>query len=225
MTAPRGSLLSSTSLPPVQLVLASASPRRRELLAGLGLTFGVRAAGVDETPLPGEAAAAYVERLACEKALASAAAADGGALELVLAADTTVVVDGMILGKPEDATDAARMLRLLAGRWHQVQTGLAARAPDGRLLSLVETSEVRMVALDEERLDWYVGTGEPRDKAGAYAIQGLGALLVAEIRGNYGNVVGLPLPAADQLLRTLGFDLLQFRAVLPERAAAASGGG
>jgi septum formation protein len=217
--------------PPVRLVLASSSPRRRELLAGLGLAFTVRAVGVDETPRPAETAPVLVERLAREKALASArvAVADDGVAELVLAADTTVAVDGVILGKPADGAEALAMLRQLAGRWHEVFTGLAARAPDGRLVSHVECSRVRMAAGDEARLAWYVATGEPMDKAGAYAIQGLGALLVEEVVGNYGNVVGLPLPATARLVAALGFDLLAFarqgqgsEAAAGDRTAAAS---
>lgn len=196
------------------LVLASGSPRRRELLAGLGLRFTVRAAGVDETPLPGEAPDAYVLRLAREKARAA-----GRPGELVLAADTTVVVDGEILGKPQDDADAGRMLRLLAGREHEVLTGVAVleTAEAGRTASTASTasdiarSAVRMAALTPGEIAWYVATGEPRDKAGAYAIQGLGALFVEAVSGNYSNVVGLPIPTAYRLFAELGYDLKGMR--------------
>src|SRR5215210_4015052 len=177
-------------------VLASGSPRRRELLARLGVRFTVRAADIDETPRPGEAPDVYVLRLAEEKA--RAAARPG---ELVLAADTTVVVDGEILGKPVDDADAARMLRLLAGREHEVLTGVAVvEMEPERLVSAVERTLVRMAPLSPEEIAWYVATGEPRDKAGAYAIQELGSLFVAGVVGNQSNVVGLPVPVVYRLL-------------------------
>lgn len=189
---------------PGPLVLASASPRRRELLGGLGLRFTVRAAEIDETPRPGEDPGAYVLRLAREKA--RAAARPG---ELVLAADTSVVVGGEILGKPRDGEDAARMLRLLSGREHEVLTGVAVvdMAGDGRLASGVDRTAVRMAPLSAEEIAWYVATGEPRDKAGAYAIQGLGSLFVEAVAGNYSNVVGLPVPLVYRLFAELGVDL------------------
>jgi septum formation protein len=192
------------------LVLASASPRRRELLEGLGLRFSIRAADVDETPLPGEAPDAYVLRLAREKA--RAAARPG---ELVLAADTTVTLAGEILGKPEDDADAARMLRLLSGREHEVLTGVAVldatETGDGRLSSAVDRSLVRMAPLSAEEIAWYVATGEPGDKAGAYAIQGLGSLFVEAITGTWSNVVGLPVPTVYRLFAELGLDLKALR--------------
>jgi septum formation protein len=193
------------------LVLASASPRRRELLGGLGLAFTVRAVDLDETPRPGEAPREYVLRLAREKAAARAAAG-----ELVLAADTVVVLDGAILGKPRDPDDARRMLRRIAGRTHTVYSGVALEEPGppgqpARRVSAVETTEVRMAALADERIAWYVATGEPLDKAGSYAVQGLGALFVEAVDGNYTNVVGLPLPATARLFAELGYDLLEFR--------------
>jgi septum formation protein len=186
------------------LVLASGSPRRREILARLGLRFTVRAADIDETPRPGEAPDAYVLRLAEEKARAVAQPG-----ELVLAADTTVVADGEILGKPEDDPDAARMLRLLSGREHDVLTGVAVVAKDEpeRLVSGVERTIVRMAPLTPEEIAWYVATGEPRDKAGAYAIQELASLFVAGVVGNPSNVVGLPVPLAYRLLLTAGLDV------------------
>ena len=205
------------------LILASASPRRRELLAGLGLRFEVRSADVDETPLPGEQAEPYVVRLAREKA--GAVARPG---ELVLAADTTVVVDGEILGKPLDADDARRMLRQLAGREHEVLTGIALfelghlddldnpeNGSAGRTAARADLSRVRIAPLTDEEIDWYVATGEPMDKAGAYGIQGLGSLFVEAVDGNYTNVVGLPVPAVYRLFAELGYDLRSFR--LPPR--------
>jgi septum formation protein len=193
------------------LVLASASPRRRELLGGLGLAFAVRPVDLDETPRPGEEPRAYVLRLAREKAAACAAPG-----ELVLAADTTVVLDGELLGKPADRDDARRMLRRIAGREHTVYTGVALEEPgaDGaapRRAAAVDASQVRMAELSDERIAWYAGTGEPLDKAGSYAVQGLGALFVEAVAGNYTNVVGLPLPLTARLFAELGYDLLQFR--------------
>jgi septum formation protein len=183
------------------LVLASGSPRRREILARLGLRFTIRAADIDETPRPGEAPDAYVLRLAEEKARAVVQPG-----ELVLAADTTVVVDGEILGKPEDDADAARMLRLLSGREHDVFTGVAV--VDGeRTVSAVERTIVRMAPLTPEEIAWYVATGEPRDKAGAYAIQELASLFVTGVVGNQSNVVGLPVPLVYRLLLAVGVDV------------------
>ncbi|HWN44727.1 MAG TPA: Maf family protein, partial [Thermoanaerobaculia bacterium] len=183
------------------LVLASGSPRRRELLEGLGVRFKVRPVDLDESPLPGEAPGDYVLRLATEKA---AARVEPG--ELVLAADTTVVVDGEILGKPRDDEDARRMLRLLAGREHAVLTGIALGTA-----AEVDETRVRFAPLSEAEIDWYVSTGEPRDKAGAYAIQGLGSLFVEAVEGSYSNVVGLPVPRMYRLFARLGYDLKAFR--------------
>ena len=192
------------------LVLASGSPRRRELLEGLGLRFTIRAAAIDETPHPGEEPAAYVLRLAEEKA--RAAVRPG---ELALAADTTVVIDGEILGKPEDDADAVRMLRLLSGREHEVLTGVAlldtTPADAGRIASGISRSAVRMATLTPEEIAWYVGTGEPRDRAGSYAIQGLGSLFVEAVSGNYTNVVGLPIPTVYRLFAELGYDVKAMR--------------
>jgi len=200
-----------------QLILASASPRRRELLHSLGLDFIVRPVDLDETPLPGEEPWIYVERLA--RAKAHARTAPG---ELVLAADTVVVLDGDLLGKPTDPGEAERMLGRLTGREHTVFTGVAVyepasaqaagqEGPRGREVAAVERSEVLIAGLSTEEIRWYVATGEPLDKAGSYAIQGLGALFVEAVRGNYTNVVGLPLPAVYDLFRRLGHDLLAFR--------------
>src|SRR5262245_22025141 len=192
-------------MPLPRLVLASASPRRRELLSGLGLDFEVRPVDLDETPLPGEEPRPYVLRLAREKAAARAAPG-----ELVLAADTIVVLDGELLGKPRDPEDARRMLAKIAGREHTVFTGIALEEPGdggdggdgrdaGRRAAAIEESRVRMASLSAAEIGWYVGTGEPLDKAGSYAVQGLGALLVEAVSGNYTNVVGLPLPATRRL--------------------------
>jgi septum formation protein len=172
--------------------------------------FAVRAADVDETPRPDEPPRAYVLRLAREKA---AVRVDAG--EVVLAADTAVVVDGEILGKPADDADARRMLRRLSGREHTVLTGiaLAERPPAGepRLVADVDEARVRMAALSDEEIAWYAATGEPRDKAGAYAIQGLGALFVEGIEGSFSNVVGLPIARTYRLFAASGHPLLAFR--------------
>ena len=175
------------------------------MLEGLGVRFAVRSVDLDETPRPGEEPRAYVLRLAREKAAARA-----GTGELVLAADTTVVVDGGILGKPEDPDDARRMLRSLSGRDHTVLTGIALEEPGRGDAADVAESRVRMAPLTAEEIDWYVGTGEPMDKAGAYAIQGLGSLFVEAVEGNYSNVVGLPVPAVYRLFARLGYDLRDF---------------
>ncbi len=175
------------------LVLASGSPRRRELLSQLGLTFATVAPDVDETPLPGERPIEMVRRLA----LAKAAAVAG---DPVLAADTTVEIDGEIFGKPLDADDARRMLRRLSGRAHKVHTGVAVRAGSEVAVEVV-TTIVTFVALQPAVIEWYVGTGEPLDKAGAYAIQGHGGIFVEHLRGSTSNVVGLPLTTVARLLR------------------------
>ena len=199
--------------PPLpSLVLASSSPRRRELLGALGLRFAVRAVDLDETPLPGEDPRATVLRLAQAKA---AAQAHPG--ELVLAADTVVVIDGELLGKPPDPAGARRMLARIAGREHTVLTGVALEDPGrDRRASDVASSRVRMAAMSPQEIDWYVATGEPLDKAGSYAVQGLGALYVEEVFGNYTNVVGLPIPLTYRLFRELGYDLRDFQFFSPE---------
>lgn len=209
---------------PPHLVLASASPRRRELLTSLGLRFTVRPVGVPEVPAPGETAHRYVLRLAREKA---AAVAHRG--ELVIAADTVVVLPddrgddrggpegGEILEKPVDRDHARRMLGRIAGRTHTVYTGVALTLPrDGdaapRTASAVDVTRVEIASLSESEIDWYVGTGEPLDKAGSYAIQELGALFVERVEGNYSNVVGLPLPTVYRLMAEVGYDLRDFTA-------------
>jgi septum formation protein len=174
------------------LVLASGSPRRRELLEQLGLTFRIAAPDLDETPHPGERPTDLVRRLAAAKATA----VDG---DPVIAADTTVEVDGEILGKPVDADDARRMLRRLSGRSHKVHTGVAVRA-GARVEAEVVTTIVTFTALSPAVVEWYLGTGEPFDKAGAYAIQGHGGAFVETVRGSVSNVVGLPLTTTARLL-------------------------
>jgi septum formation protein len=183
----------------MRLVLASASPRRRELLAAAGLDVHVDPVDVDERPLPGEAPDAYVERVACLKAEAGAVRHSG---RVVLGADTTVVVDGDVLGKPRDAAEAVTMLRRLAGRDHDVMTGVAV-ASDGRIESFVERTRVTMAPLSPADIDAYVASGEPFDKAGAYAIQGGAARFIAGFQGSYTNVVGLPLERLVEVLERL----------------------
>ncbi len=176
----------------VRIILASGSPRRRHLLEELGLELVIRAADIDETPREGEDAAAYVERLAIEKGAAVVAeSADLAADDVVISADTIVVLDGELLGKPVDDTDAASMLRRLSGRTHEVMTGVAVHV-DGSVESLVETTVVHFAELTDADIAWYVGTGEPADKAGAYGMQGRGGAFVVRIEGSYDNVIGLP---------------------------------
>lgn len=190
-----------------RLVLASASPRRKDLLEGLGVAFEVRPIDLDESPLRDENPWAYVRRLAESKARARVAPG-----ELVLAADTIVVLDERVLGKPTDSADAREMLRSIAGRRHEVLTGVAVHSSDDDRTELgVERSAVRIAAMPTSEIAWYVDTGEPLDKAGSYAIQGLGALFVEKVEGNYTNVVGLPLPMTRRLFQRLGHDLLEFR--------------
>jgi septum formation protein len=189
------------------LVLASASPRRRELLAQAGYSFEVRPAHIPEDPRAGEDPIAYVTRLAREKAEVvfrelSANANDGDAL-VVLGADTTVTLDNHILGKPEDAADAARMLRMLAGRSHHVITGVAVVTSQGVEVA-AEVTAVRFLTMTDEEIAAYVATGEPMDKAGAYGIQGLAARWIPRVEGCYFNVVGLPLALACTLLEGAG---------------------
>jgi len=190
--------------PTPRLVLASGSPRRRGILDNLGYEFVVRPVDVDESQLPGEGALDYVRRLAEEKARADARPGD-----VVLAADTIVVLDGDLLGKPRDEADAQRMLFRLAARSHTVSTGVAVFDVNAQSLALgVETTTVVFAELSGEEIDWYVASHEPMDKAGAYAIQGLGSLFVETIDGNYSNVVGLPVPTVYRLLGAAGISPL-----------------
>jgi septum formation protein len=228
----------------VQLVLASASPRRADLLRAAGFTFEAIVAEVDEQVRPGEAATAYVRRVAADKTAAALSVISGlkgravvsgsshGAVvsgsntgvvvsgfsrtkadrategppegghyndAIILSADTAVIVNGQILGKPKDDADAAAMLRRLSGRRHKVMTGVSLRR--GSLeLGRVETTIVAMATLSDADLEWYVASGEPRDKAGAYAIQGLASRFISRIDGSYSNVVGMPIATVVELL-------------------------
>jgi len=188
------------------LVLASGSPRRRELLAQLGLSFEVMVRPVDETayrhPEPGE----RVRLLAGAKARAVAGELEAG---VVLGADTLVAVDGRVLGKPAGAGEARRMLEELQNRWHRVYTGVAvADAATGRMETVAVQTAVLMRPMTAAEIDRYVATGEPLDKAGAYGIQGLGAVFVSSIEGSYSNVVGLPLDVTAEMLERFGITVL-----------------
>lgn len=180
----------------MRIVLASASPRRAELLERAGIAFDVDPADVDEREHAGEDARAYVTRVAREKAAAVAKRHPG---RVVLAADTTVVLDGAILAKPVDRADAARMVRALAGRDHEVLTAVAL-ARDGNTRDHVESTRVTVAPMTEEEVAWYVASGEADDKAGAYGIQGLFSRFVPKIEGSYSNVVGLPVAAVCAML-------------------------
>jgi len=186
-----------------RLVLASQSPRRRELLAQLGVALEVRPADADESVLPGEPPHEYVLRVAREKARAVAG-------PVVLAADTAVVLGREVLGKPRDAEDARRMLRALSATSHEVLTAVCVRRAQPALaveLDVVVTTRVRFARLGDAEIDWYVSTGEPLDKAGAYAIQGAGGAFVLGVEGSVSNVVGLPLAETAELLARAGFPL------------------
>ena len=185
-----------------QLVLASASPRRQDLLRSAGISFTVQPANVDETPIAGESARAYAERLAREKAVTVAKARPH---DVVLGADTVVVIDDQILGKPEDPDDAVRMLRMLSGKAHQVITGVCIVSPvkSGESENVQVASETTSVYLDEiseEDIRAYVASREPMDKAGAYAIQGMASRWIPRIEGDYSNVVGLPVALVCRML-------------------------
>ena len=195
------------------LVLASVSPRRRELLAQVGYRFEVHPAHIPEDPLPGEDPIVYVTRLAREKAeavfreltTAHPKPEENGQSSLaVLGADTTVTLDNIILGKPENAADAARILRLLSGRTHRVITGVALVTAKGSEVA-AEATAVRFLTLSEAEIAAYVATGEPMDKAGAYAIQGRAARWIPRIEGCYFNVMGLPLALVCSLLETCAY--------------------
>jgi septum formation protein len=185
------------------LVLASRSPRRQELLATLGVPFEVRPAELDEAVREGERPEAYVARVAREKARAVTG-------PVVLAADTAVVVGDEILGKPRDAADAARMLRALSGTTHRVLTSVCVRRtvpPPGCEREVTVSTAVRFRPLSDDQITWYVQTGEPLDKAGAYAVQGLGGAFVESVVGSVSSVVGLPLAEALALLDQVGFPM------------------
>ena len=195
--------MSATPTLPPPLVLASASPRRSEYLAMLGLTFTVEAADVPEAVRRGEPPGVHVERLARDKALATAINHPGAA---VLGGDTVVEVGGAILGKPTDEADAEAMLMRLQGRSHSVASGLALVLPSGEVHSGVSTTAVTFRAFDRGFARAYVATGEPLDKAGAYGIQGLGSALVSEIKGDYHTVVGFPIPLLMDLMGRCGWE-------------------
>lgn len=183
-------------------MLASASPRRAELLKAAGIEFDVIVANVDESVQAGETPDAHVRRLAEEKARAVIPQARG---RPVLAADTVVVVDGVILGKPADPGDATRMLRMLSGRAHDVMTGVTlARETPSAVTTCVAITTVEIAALTEAEIAWYAASGEPADKAGAYAIQGLASRFVTRIDGSYSNVVGLPVAVVYDLCGQAG---------------------
>ncbi len=182
------------------LVLASASPRRQELLRRAGILFDVQASHVAEDILPGEGARECAERLAREKALAGVCQRPH---DFVLGADTVVAVDGQVLGKPSDAADAARMLRMLSGRAHQVITGVCLVA-GGQSSVASETTLVTVSEITDQEIADYVASGEPMDKAGAYAIQGIASRWIPRVEGDYSNVVGLPIALVWRMLREKG---------------------
>ena len=206
----------------VRLILASASPRRAELLRSAGYEFETRPVEIDERPQNGEAPVAYVERLALEKSARALSELSGPANHLrqgyggqeaghyvLLAADTAVVVGDEILGKPKDADESRRMLRRLSGRSHLVMTGVCLRTTQ-RSVSHVEITSVTFASLTEAQIAWYVASGEGLDKAGAYAIQGLASRFIPRIEGSYSNVVGLPITVVGDLIQRL----IDTRAVL-----------
>jgi len=193
----------------MRFILASSSPRRRELLASIGIGFDVVPRNVPEEHQPGEAPEEYVARLSREKANAIATTHPS---QWVIAADTTVLLGDQLLEKPVDARDAARMLGLITGRTHTVYTGVTLENADRKYRDTrVAESEVRMLPLAPEDIEWYVRTGEPMDKAGAYAVQGIGAMFIDSIHGSYTNVVGLPLAMLFQMLHKAGIDPLRQR--------------
>lgn len=186
----------------MRFVLASGSPRRRELLEGIGLPFEIIVSDLEEKREEGESAEAYVRRLAIDKA---AVVAERVPEAWVLAADTTVYLDGEILEKPLSRSDAIRMLTTIAGREHTVYTGVALRnLARGYADDSVTASNVRVIHLTPREIEWYVDTGEPMDKAGAYAIQGIGAMFIESVVGNYSNVVGLPLSEVFAMMKRAG---------------------
>lgn len=186
-------------------VLASASPRRRELLSGIGLAFDIDKPDIEESPFRGETASDYVRRLAGEKARTVLQRQSN---RLILAADTTVVIDGDILEKPNSKDEGVEMLQRLSGTRHQVMTGVSI-INDDRESSFVSTSYVIFRALAEDEILWYWNTGEPRDKAGGYGLQGAGGAFIEAINGSYSNVIGLPLAETVSSLRSFGVKVMQ----------------
>jgi septum formation protein len=192
--------------PKPKIILASSSPRRAELLRDLGVEFDVAPSRISERPHPDEAPPDYITRLARAKVIAAARSRDEG---LVIGADTVVVLNSRLMGKPRDEQDAAQMLRDLSGKWHAVMTGVALYDVATRNeVADYEKTLVRFAQMSNEEIDWYVATREPMDKAGAYGIQGYGGMFVEEIAGNYYNVVGLPVPLVYRLARRLGYSFL-----------------
>jgi septum formation protein len=193
----------------IRFILASSSPRRRELLASIGLAFDVIPSAVPEERQPDETPEEYVARLSRQKA---AAVAEKSRDRWVIGADTTVVMGDEVLEKPRDANDAKRMLATIAGQTHVVYTGVTLKCLErGYVDTHVATTEVRMLPLTARDIEWYVATGEPMDKAGAYAAQGVGGMFIDSIHGSYTNVVGLPLALLFQMLRRAGLEPLQSR--------------
>ena len=195
----------------MNLLLASASPRRAELLAQLGVDFQQTAVDIDETPVQNETAVTYVERMAREKAQIAVnrrPAGDSAQGLVILAADTTVVLGDQILGKPESFDDFSEMMRLLSGRWHQVLTAVSVvklSEPDVLIQeSILNENQVQFASLTDKNISWYWQSGEPQDKAGGYGIQGLGARFVQSIRGSYSGIVGLPLYETAEILTKFG---------------------
>jgi septum formation protein len=184
-----------------KIVLASKSPRRAEILRAVGWEFEAVAANIDETRMESEDAVSYVKRLAQTKAETVSKRISNP--RLVLGADTVVVIEGEILGQPRDDGDARRMLELLSGKWHEVVTGIALMrgGQTPQVLIEHETTRVRFCEMSAKEIDWYVSTGEPRDKAGAYAIQGRGAIFIEEVQGDYFNIVGLPVRLLYEMSR------------------------
>jgi septum formation protein len=188
----------------MKLILASSSPRRAEILRDAGMSFTVMSSAVDETPIPGESPNEYVHRLACAKAELVAARSIGPTI--VIGADTVVVLDGQIIGKPRTAEDARRTLQLLSGRTHSVVTGVTLiRLPDAERRGFVETTQVQFSAISTEEIARYLATDEPYDKAGAYAIQGRAGRYIPRVEGCYFNVVGMPVARLWQELTALGW--------------------
>ncbi len=184
-----------------RLILASASPRRAEILRAVGWQFEKDAADIDETERQGENPADYVQRLAVEKALAVAANYDDA---LILGADTTVVIENQIIGKPRDLADARRMLRMLSGKWHEVLTGIAlVKTAEGKSETKIglQRTRVKFVEMTDAEIEFLVENGSPLDKAGAYAVQAQAALFIERIEGDYWNVVGLPVSLVYELLK------------------------
>ncbi len=189
-----------------KIILASASPRRAELLAKFGVQFAIEPSHIDESTQPDESPVEYITRLALAKVRDVGSRHQDG---LIIGADTTVVFEGEILGKPQDEAAAFKMLRALAGRWHIVMTSVALLVVEAqREIVSYEKTMVRFARMNDEEIKWYLASGEYKDKAGAYGIQGSGGIFVKEIAGNYHNVVGLPLPLVYKLSQQVDYRLL-----------------